>query len=373
MNRQINIRSFFIILSFLLISVPRFLNITLIKVPYQSVFFILGGILVVISFLLSAKKTNVSYTLLSFLLIIIFYNLYKSNILGESYMQDTVIVISLIYFYVLTPPIIEKILKLSFYLYTLLFIIIITLSLRGILNDNIIDGVRHSLGFINPNGLGLIAFVISLIYIYINKEKIYFSYFLTTIFMTTVFFITKSRTVMLSYLCATLVYIIINYLNSNKYKFFYFLPMIIMVGGSLIFYFYKDNEIWNIINTILSGRPRNSKLFFDAYDFSWFGQPILNTLPYKTLGSNWIDYYVLDSSYLRIYFQFGFIVYTIFIVFISKVMVDLYKSKEFLEYSVILSILIYAVFDRAALNVVLMPILFLLVRPANINKKVVLK
>lgn len=375
MLEKITFRQFLVCSIFFLFSVPRFFNLTQIVIPYQNYIYLIG-ILILFSCLIFGINKNTPIIGLSFVSGVVLLNIVKSTMLGAEYMQDSVFLISLAFFFVVKEKDIIPLIKLSFLSNLICLLLMFIFYKINFVSDTLIydgDKIRHSLGFLNPNGMGFIILVLTIEYFFLSKKSKLFKGLMGLLINSFFFYFIGSRTAFMCYVFFILFYTMLLKLEEKKIKLsvFKILPFFIFLFGTFIFYFYDStSSVWLKLNSLLSGRPRNSFLFFNEYGFSLFGQNIKEYVLVKnSYLSSWIDSYVLDSSYLRIFFQFGIIVFLLILLFVSSRVSRLYFENYLIEYSILITFLLYGTFDRSVYNVVLVPFMFFLMYPFK-NKSI---
>lgn len=190
--------------------------------------------------------------------------------------------------------------------------------------------MRYALGTIYPSDLAARCFCLMIVYALIKNFKLcipeYIGMAATTIWVYVVTDTKVDLILMSLFVIVAIFYkpvvIALKSLTSKK--------IAIILGGAvsiliLISYFYTpENKILLAINNALSGRLYFSKVAFDKYNVTSLGQYIEQ----RGFGGGTktiLNYFYIDSSYIRVLMMFGAITFIIMVLFL------LYLSYSFMN------------------------------------------
>ena len=200
----------------------------------------------------------------------------------------------------------DDVLKKMYYVRTVTFFAVITLSLLGIIENEKISmwrngGVseRYSLGFGHPNTLHLTFFILVALYIYNRYEKLNVFHYIIIIGLNLIIYhFSVSRTGMIVTMLLLVFCMISKFRAINKI--ILKLPIVIFVSLLFISFatglLYGKVGIMDKINDILNGRVAYSHYYLQTYGFSLFGNNAKN-------DANAL----FDNGYLYMYIQFGIV------------------------------------------------------------------
>lgn len=183
------------------------------------------------------------------------------------------------------------------------------------------DGVeRVSLGFNQPNMLGMFVLVIILEWLYIRKAKIHFEDI--AIIMLAAYIIenySNSRTSLYA-LGITLIILFLYkliFMKQRKKVFLsftaYIVPFFMAISFFCSYFFEKISVInWGLIDDLFSKRLSLASLYLQTYGVKLFGQTIVIVSQQMSSFFN-IPANTLDNAYMSLIIKFGFLVCAIFI------------------------------------------------------------
>ena len=247
------------------------------------------------------------------------------------------------------------------------FIIVITLALLGILENDVIYmwrsggyDTRYTLGFGHPNTLHLAFFILASLYIYNKYEKLkIMDYLIVILFNLFIFSYSYSRTGFI----VTSLLVFITILSKNKYlkKVINQMPIYIFIGAIMITfmtaYLYGKIPIMSTLDQLLNGRIAYSSYYLNTYKLTLFGS---NT----TIDANAI----FDNGYLYIYTQFGLLGFLLIVSWIIKICKKTVIDKNTKRAVLIICYLIYVFTESFAPNI-FMNIILLFVADNIFEKK----
>lgn len=317
---------------------------------YFSLFYL--SLFSIICQIIFVKYTEYEILLMLFTFMITFYSI----IIGEKK-----VLFILLGLFMSKDIKIRAILKMYFLCGITMFFAHIVLYKIGIIQDININFIRkfndftvyerHSLGFKNPNHAGYFFFIlITLFFILIKQVRIiYFILaFLLNQFMYTTIYSLTSYLIVNLFLFMTFC---VKYMHVYKYLIFKILTCSVacfcFIISYIISYFYSYHyEVLEKLNLILSGRIELSNLFLDKYKVNLFGQRLL----YNSDETDFINYAVLDNSYIKILLQFGLIPTILFLLcnfFLIKLML---QKKLYIESISICCMSIYCMSESFIFN-----------------------
>ena len=269
----------------------------------------------------------------------------------------------------------NKIIKRTMLLQIILTSIVVILCLTGITQDYLVgrtgsDIIRHSLGFCYTTNLA------QMIYIYLVGSKTkYTSLAIIQILNIIMYKVTDSRTefLMLEFVIViTLVLKILKRINkteivmktkkiySNLFTRTFFIYPII---SFIMVICYSFGGVWNQVDTMLSGRLKQTYNNIETYgikpfgnDVELIGNGIREKLEYKNYKSNFID-----NEYLNILFTKGWIFAIAFIFVLNLLLLILYNDKKYNELLLCSIYLFFGLLNPRIINLLYCPILFMVI------------
>lgn len=201
-----------------------------------------------------------------------------------------------------------------------------TLMKLGYVTDKLsyFDGTwRHSLGFTNPNTLGMHIMILVFEILYFNKEKVSIWKLTVSFFILfAINYYAGCRTINLLMIISCIIFTIYKYfpniLNKKIIKSGIInSPIIFFIITFIFFYLYKINlPLGETVNNLLSNRLMNIVTYSQYYSINIFG----NNLDSLEL--------TLDTFYAYLIYGTG-ILGTIFTLYVfRKLFIELYKRKE---------------------------------------------
>lgn len=262
----------------------------------------------------------------------------------------------------------DKIMKIIFYIYAVLFFCIINLALLGFLPDWIYYRQlteRHSLGFFNPTIAIGMFFVIVLMYFYIRKQKVsIIQLFALQTLNTLLFTYTRGR---MAFILSTLVILGLylstsvwfhTFLNNEKCKrtikyFCYILPVCIYVFAYVIIILYSKNNTFAIeIDKLISNRVLFAYNAIKEYDISLFGIPIewhghggIEYIGGEQFANVHSIYNYVDTSYVKSLLDYGWLFFSCILCCYVWLFIKCEKEKNYRMIYVLFIILIWSIIE----------------------------
>lgn len=199
--------------------------------------------------------------------------------------------------------------------------------------------IKHSLGFNNPNSLGMHTLILSFEIMYINKislKKVFFS----TLLVYIVNLYAGSRTTNLVVIVTASLYFLYKLkpkFYENKFvKWFIINSALLFTLFTLIgFLLFKYNtSIGVVLNKVLSNRLFNINSYYEFYSINLFGNNI------STINLT------IDTSYAYCLYGMGIVGLILFIVSFKKLFRKLYKYKNYSLIIIMFSFIIYGLSER---------------------------
>ena len=208
----------------------------------------------------------------------------------------------------------KDLIKFDMYLRGILILTVVILCKIGIATDVVVlyNGIslRHSMGFTNPNTLGIATFILVCDILYICDMKLNLKSFIAISAITVwLYYMSRSRTALLLILFIVVLAFINRLLpklfSSDVLKMiFYLTPVVLSIITFIVVKGYISGDLWaEKINELLSGRVNSIANFVEELSITFWGQPIHETLD-KTL----------DNTYAFVLYDLGICVFALFMV-----------------------------------------------------------
>ena len=267
---------------------------------------------------------------------------------------------------------INKLIKISFKVFTVIFLMIINLSLLNIFPDwtyNRGNGLRHSLGFYYPTiAIGTYLSII-LMYFYIKRTKC--TYMELLVLETINIFLYKYTDGRLSFILISVILLMMGllkiklirgllrkkWINSAIEICCYLLPLVMFSIVIILTYLYEmDNNLAIEINELLSNRIEFTEEGFNTFEIKPFGQKI----NWKGWGGHgYIDteeindfkYNYVDISYARIIFDYGIIPTIVILIAYTALFVRSFKRGDYWLLCTLFFILIWSMIEPFIINI----------------------
>ena len=288
---------------------------------------------------------------------------------------------------------IKEMIKITLIVYSTIFAITISLSLLKVIPDWTYkrgNGVRHSLGFFYSTIASGFYTSVILMYFYIRNSKA--TWIELIILQGINYFIYSYTDGRLGYALVTLMLIILaaykfiskndkmknklkEIMNSKTIKWLCCaIPLIMLVGTLLLVYLYgTGNKAALYIDNLLSRRLELSFSAFYRYPITTFGTSIKwngwGGYGYLVEELEYYDYNFVDSSYVRILFDFGTIMSAIILVAYTLLIEKTFKIKDYWLLLAIIITLISAFVEPYITTIQHNIFLIAISLVLNINKK----
>ena len=192
------------------------------------------------------------------------------------------------------------------------------------------DLTRYSLGYTNPNILGMVIFAICLSWCVLTwGKKLYMDFSVIAIGIFICCFVANSRTYMFA-LCLLAVFVFIQHFIKNKRVIkicvaglTVIVALVVLFSFFCMLFYPEDNALFSKINSALSNRPMLSNLFYEAYGLNIFGKN------FSGLSSLWEGYsFLVDNLFCNILLRFGIIAALLFLVGAAAFYRDALKQMQ---------------------------------------------
>lgn len=228
------------------------------------------------------------------------------------------------------------------------------LALTGIVTNEVVQyqrsfgGLifRNSMGFSHYNGLGMVAFQISSLYM-LGLDKIKGNYFLHVvglgIFNLIIYIISGDRTAFFSFLLLIILISIFKFKKNNNEKILCIVADICLITFPLIctygivFLNEKSPNAFNLVNNIFQTRPFYILGYMNNYGIKLFGNNLKGPMSGLWGDPNQLVNVTLDSGFANMVITYGIIFAIIFILVMCKLV---NKLKTIRRYSWIIYIIV---------------------------------
>lgn len=211
----------------------------------------------------------------------------------------------------------KKILKMSFWVYFVLFLLTLILGFAGVIPDYVSDLLtreRNFFGFTWATIPQTYIFFITMLYVCVREEKVTYGELIILALIGFIFFrYTDARFVYLIDLLFLMIVFLLKLFrirsirNGALQKIILCLPVVIGVLTIATYYMYDaDSAFWQEINRILTSRMSLGSGVLSQYGISFLGQHIVlkgHNVNSITLDNSLYNY--VDSSYLQITLLYG--------------------------------------------------------------------
>jgi hypothetical protein len=231
--------------------------------------------------------------------------------------------------------------------------------------------IRTSLGFVHPNTLGFILFIIGLLFFLDSYQRRNRSSFIILLMLTTVdYFIANSRT-------TTVLLIILDIMTASKALKVHFIThhlkkrwgknfLLVLICSLVIFTLWfattydGSGELYQL-NEILNDRVQNGAYYMSLFGISLFGKDI----PDFVLWSDNFTHLYLDNGYLLMLIKYGVIASFIYLGIILQSARKAIKNRDIAVMVAVAVIAISLFTEQSALQWELCPVLMYM----NANNK----
>jgi len=211
------------------------------------------------------------------------------------------------------------------------------------------DLMRYDLGYYHPNTVSGIVLFFSFMLICYWKRCSLFTFCLCMIANYWVYQYTGSRTSFLVFvICLPIMFWFTHKRRIQKiWKVLLIVsPLILSMLAVLISIFYDPTVEWMYeLDTLLSSRLRLGQTAFEEYGFLAFGQKI------DWVNTSWENYNYVDSSYMRLLLDNGYLVFIVVIIVCIFTMYTLLKQEK-REYAIaFLAVMVYAMIEPTIFSI----------------------
>lgn len=236
---------------------------------------------------------------------------------------------------------INKIVRIAYKILLCIMPIVLLSCVCGIIPDYTIyrgEVLRHSLGYIHPNVLGMKVFqaVIYHVFLHNGKENRFTNLIVVFIAIIFVYYVPNSQTPVV--LLGGLLFLLSIYYLTKKYTLFMSIFGWVMIAAALIFNVGSvifsiigtdSHRILQILNRLMSTRLSQSHRVFLIYGSSLWGQKVYITEAERS-SAGLSGFFYLDNTYMILLIKFGIVIYIIFSVVYLAMMIKLFKEKRYI-------------------------------------------
>lgn len=248
----------------------------------------------------------------------------------------------------------RRIIKIDLISKLIVFAMVITINALANDVDSVLfyrDGeIRNTLGFIHPNTLGCIIALISIDIFYLTDQTKHGIYFRAIVLVSAMLIlnICKSRTAILVLILSFIIYLLpVKNKKSKHNKIWLIITPICAVISVIATIGYGNNiNIFNELNTALSGRLRYQDYYSKTYDISLFGMEMPENLP-------------LDNSYYKNLYAFGVFGFVFAMIAAEVTMYNSQKNNDISIKKLLASLLVYSLSESCIFRADICPLLFL--------------
>lgn len=262
----------------------------------------------------------------------------------------------------------KEMINTAFYIRLSLTSIMIICSLLGIFDQgetaqvttSFQDITVYSFGYSTPNNAYINMFLLIVLFLYINYEKINLRYFVeTSLAAVLMYTFTNSRTGMLLFFAVWILIFCDKFLTARKarYVFFSLISFSTLICAVFSYFatamFNPDGGYWSIyINRIFSGRLNITHKYHEALSMSLLPRSKAVMDAHRGFG-------FIDNSYMSVYFHDGLLIAVFLIVLICVANRRLFKAKRYKELVFIAVFSVYAMMEEFPLNPIVNPFIML--------------
>ena len=249
----------------------------------------------------------------------------------------------------------SRIIKLVYYAQLMSLIIVLSMYYSKYIEDVAIYRgrlIRHSLGFVHPNQLGVVVFLLGAYRLYVRRNKA--SILDILILLLLAYFVKTVPNSKTSYYALfilafiLLVHIVIERLggnfdySSNVYIFIAAFANVFSIFMSLINV--KKMPILKQIDSLMSSRFSMCNRTYNYYGITWFGQDVQLFIKKVALGKYY--HFWLDNAYMALLLRYGIIVYLSFsFIYIMSMLIQK-KKKNYLIVELMCLYAIYGIMEN---------------------------
>ena len=240
--------------------------------------------------------------------------------------------------------VIKKCVRFDFFLRLFLISLVLLFYILGYTPDVIsyFEGkIRRSLGFTNPNSLGMHFLILCFDMIYLKQFKIsHLQIILMILLLLFVDYFSGSRTADLVLVVMIILCLIYKYKPNFFEKYwvkkimcnsFLIFSLLTLLG---VFTFNKGSTLGRELNLLLSNRLKNIQIYQNFYKISLFGNDITNA------GLT------IDNTFAYLLYGLGIIPYVFFLIMFKKLLTKILKQKDYLLLIIMTCFTFYGLSER---------------------------
>ncbi len=277
--------------------------------------------------------------------------------------KDNSLFLTILFFMFIFSMNSQKLLRYALFIQGGVLFVTVVCSFLGLTDNSILDfeRMRYSLGFNWTTFAPILYVFVSLLFIYFRKNKItliecivleVINIILYKFTNTKMSFAITSCVLLIIVFCLLSVQFkhFIKTMMDKLYNIILWLPAIGAFFACWLPLYNSQSKIWNIINSILSGRLWQCKNAITEYGFTLFGRYIyVETLSLKNSGTSDLTYFI-DSGYLHFAMKYGIFVLVLLVALYSFSIWKAYKNKDYFMIGIFITLSIFCVNDLYLVN-----------------------
>ena len=195
--------------------------------------------------------------------------------------------------------------------------------------------IRNSFGFIYPTDFASHCFYLFIAWGYLLREK--YIWLRVAVGVALSAFIIKfcdARLNSMSVLIAVIIFLVMYYTKEKKFKVYYILPYFAAIFSSLMFYlsshFSFSSPFFVKLNDFFSMRLFLGKNALDTYKLHLFGTNNVKFIGYGGTTESVLSYNYVDSSYIQMLFYYGIVPVVLLVLVYVLASIKIYKEGKVL-------------------------------------------
>lgn len=284
--------------------------------------------------------------------LIVYAILYSTSIIYLFISKDAVLLKSALLASIVYKIDEDKLIKRGLIVYMMILFTTIILVRLNIIDNYVVtmqERIRDFLGFAYASFASYYYFFTVLLYVCFRKDKLsYYELIIIEIINYYLFLLTDTKYSFFITTLLVLIIIIFKIKPSLKqklidFKLLKFLPYILLFI-TLFLVLMPENELWNKLDMLVTGRLSLAKKGLETFGISIFGQAV-ELIGYDISAMDVSYYNYVDSSYIQILIKYGIVnLFIILMIYVELIDKAIRKNNVYLLIATIL-ILIVAVFE----------------------------
>ncbi len=221
-------------------------------------------------------------------------------------------------------------------------------------DTNYVEIPVYSFAMNEPNYAYLTIFVMMLLLLYYNYEKLNWKWFLGTSAIAFLFYeLTFCRTGIAVFFFCWMLIVFEKLVKNDKWKFI--LALSVPVGALFSFVTMRiyngDNKVMGLLNHFVSGRIYIMNSYYRMQGLAWYP---------RTQEYFYANYFgLIDNTYMFVLLYCGWAVALFFFAIVCRTLYVLYKNKHYKELVMIGTLALYAVLEQFVMNGFMNPFILL--------------